>query len=83
MGKSLPGVVRDTPHEDALEVGELEGAVPDVGHHVHEHGEHHDQQVSPLVAWSLPDRHLHTLYHVAGVHLREKEEKVICTNWKM
>ena len=68
----LPGVVRDTPHEDALEVGELEGAVPDVGHHVHEHGEHHDQQVGPLVAWPLLDRHLHTLYHVAGVHLRDK-----------
>ena len=54
----VPGVVRHPPAEQPLHVGELESAFPDEGHHVHQHREHHHDEVGASVAWPWFEGHL-------------------------
>ena len=66
-GGLVPRVLRHPPAEQTLHVGELEHALPDEGHHVHQHGEHHHHQVGAPMAWPWLEGDLETFHHVLGV----------------
>ena len=73
-GGEVPGVVRHPPAEQPLHIRELEGALPNVGHHVHQHGEHHHNKVGASVARPWFEGHLKALNDMLGVdHVQKRQ----------
>ena len=68
-GGDVPGVLCDGPTKEPLNIAKLEGALANVGHHVYQLGEHHNDHVNSSMASPGLQGHFDAVHHMSRVNL--------------